>query len=131
MGSGVASLVKLAEAHFDQLDPLLEAEQAIVIFDNACEDVVDCLDLVNVEINGPVPSETLADEKSTHLSRQLVLAVEEIFSKMEVSYERRAEASVKDEMRKSIDRVRFWWLCILHGDIDDIWQEWKLYERTR
>ena len=131
MVTGVDSLVKLAEAHFDQLDPSLEPKEAIDIFDNACEDVIDCFDLINVEMNGTLPSEIMTDEQSAHVSRQLVLAVEEIFTKMEVSYERRAEVSVKDEMRKSIARVRFWWRCVLHGDVDDIWKEWEQYERTR
>jgi len=82
----------------------------------AMADFIEIMVLVNVELNGSIPSEST--EGANEIPRDVAYAVAEIIHLL-----RHARSDV-DEVRASLERavwmVEVAWLAILAGDIDDL-----------
>lgn len=89
------------------------------------DDLLQALGRLNLELNGSTPSEVGGSGKTNQLSRELVWGVERILHQMEEALEKCSDESQTQLIVDSIEMVKFWWRCILDGDIDDIRADWE------
>ena len=108
----------LGETCFDvpSLDYALFNKKPI---DDALADVIATLNTLNIEINGPIPSETIETSPAL-FPRQLVGAVTEIVRRVREEAVAADNAETKRELLRIAWRLDCAWSAILDGDIDDL-----------
>ena len=89
-------------------------------------DVIRLLALLNHEVNGLVPSASIAVGKQNHFSRKLVFAITEIIDLL-----RDAEKVSDGEISRAHRQIAFAWSSVVAGDIDDIHQEIEWNDAAR
>lgn len=99
--------------------------------DEAREDLLRTLERLNLELNGSVPSATGDSRKANDFPRQLVWAVEGILRQLEEALTKSDKAETKEHITATAEKVKFWWRCVLDGDIDDIGADWEDHLQTR
>jgi hypothetical protein len=99
--------------------------------EEACGDLLHALERLNVEMNGAVPSEVGMDRKVNDFSRLTVWSVERILDQMEEALEKSRPDDQRQLIDESIQKVKFWWRCVLEGDVDDIRSDWQRYLQSQ
>lgn len=97
----------------------------------ACDDLLGVLEILNQELNGTVPSEVSGSDKTNALSRELVWAMARILDQLQEATERSQDNSTAYMINDCREKVKFWWQCILDGDIDNIEEDWGAFLQTR
>ena len=97
----------------------------------ACDDLLGALRALNRELNGSTPSKVGGSEKVNTLSRDLVWAVIRILDQLHEAIERTEDNDTEKVLDECVEKVRFWWRCVLDGDVDDIEADWEAYLITR
>lgn len=110
-------------------------EQKLANLNLPFEDIIDCLEVVNRELNGAIPSETIA-EKKRDIPRDLVYAMSNIIADGLLIYQRWAENDVFDldtrkQLFKMISHINDAWTQVLAGDVDNLREEigWSLLSK--
>jgi hypothetical protein len=90
-----------------------------------CDDVIACLEVVNREWNGPLPSESKMRIQNRQLPTDLVYSVSGIISsglryRRRWSRNGRFDSSICDWLEDSTYRIAYAWDQVIAGDIDDI-----------
>jgi len=86
-------------------------------------DVIDCLEIVNVTVNGQIPSQTRSEHKSSAIDRWLCYYVSSLLDLCARAYTSISDDSVRAAVFAIMSHVCFAWSCVLAGDIDSIKQE--------
>ena len=88
-----------------------------------CEDVLNCLEYANHEVNGPVPSEEIGgSEDVPRMLSMCVCAIAHACYEYAIIWEKQAlfSSAQYESLRQCAWLIMDGWLCILHGDIDSI-----------
>jgi hypothetical protein len=84
------------------------------------DDVVQCLECVNLALNGPVPSETPNSHKQLHVDRWLAYAVASLLDILIKSLNRDLGPQQYDIILSMTKSVSIAWTCVLAGDVDQL-----------
>lgn len=81
-------------------------------------DLIETLSILNIELNGPVPSESFIGCEA--IPRNLVYALTEILSELRAKREQAELTSEAVVLMLAQWKVETAWLAVLAGDIDDL-----------
>jgi hypothetical protein len=122
--SSIIAILRLAE----QSGTLANIEQHAA-------DVVQCLQVANLELNGEKPSESSSGMKSS-VPLTLAYCVSGILSGSIAFHRRWAKKTLfpveeLESLEASVHMISYAWDQLLAGDIDDLQEDWRLSEWAR
>lgn len=122
------------KSFFDNIRAI-EKDQSDIDLDESVDEIIDCLESVNVYINGPIPSDSI-DKPQQQLSRILVGTLSDIVmlcldTLMVVEQQKGITAPSSVILRKALWRIECAWSAVLDGDIDHIREHVELVENAR
>lgn len=87
-------------------------------FEKSIDDVFRVLQILNLEMNGTLPSRTIDGEQC--FPRKLIYAITEIIALLRKTAGKSQGDLTRNELNKAAWRVETAWSAILAGDIDDL-----------
>ena len=107
----------------------LRANKGDLGIDAALREVIECLKVVNCELNGRTPSDVVWADKARLLSRELVYAVSSLILDSVDQLERMRQSSNELDrrpIRNALAELAIAWDAVLAGDIDDLEEHVRL-----
>ena len=113
----------------------IEKDQSDIDLDESTDEIIDCLESVNLYINGQIPSESIGYHQQ-QLPTLLVATLSEIEmlcldTLLRVEQRKGIKVPSSVMLRKTLWRIECAWNAILAGDIDNIREHVELEENAR
>lgn len=102
----------------------LEKDQRDIDLDGSTDEIINCLESINLYINGPIPSESI-EKPQQQLPRRRVATVSELErlcldTLLRIEQRKGFHAPLSVKLRKALWRIECAWSAVLDGDIDNI-----------
>ena len=102
----------------------MEKDQRDIGLDESTDEIIACLESVNLYINGPTPSESI-EKPQLQLPRRLVAAISELEmlclnTLLRMEQRKGDHESISVKLRRALWRIVCAWSAVLDGDIDNI-----------
>lgn len=113
----------------------IEKDQSYIDLDEPTDEIINCLESINLYINGSIPSESI-QKPQQQLPRRLVATLAELEMlclDTFLSIEQRNGGNVLQSvtLKKVLWRIKCAWGAVLDGDIDNIREHVELEENAR